>query len=262
MIHFVYLHYGPSENLRREMKYSFLSLRRFLDPAQHRVAIYTDAPDLFAAWPVATVPIADKIAEYSLAGRYGHRIKSVIFSDALSRFGDSAFLDSDSIVRDGFIAALSKKLRTDAVMNAAEALNPWPQLAGFETTLPNARYRYDPACSRMFNSGLIAARADSADAAVDAVALVDALLDQPIPPHHVEQLAVAEAFRAHGIDIATIGDTFLHYWKRSWRRYADRRLPGLLPADWNDLRWPSAELTFNPLAVRLLSLRRSLEKRL
>lgn len=262
MIHFVYLHYGPSEHLRLELKYSFLTLRRFLDKAHHRVVIYTDAPALFAAWPVTTMSIADKIAEYSLGGRYYHRIKSVIFCDAVERFGNAAFLDSDSIVRDRFIADLTEKLRMGAVMNAVEALNPWPQLAGFETALPKIHYRYDPVRSRMFNSGLIGARADHLPALADAVALIDALLDQPIPPYHVEQLAVAETFRSHGIPIGTIDDTFFHYWKRSWRRYADSRLPALLPSDWNDVTSPVAELTFNRLGIRLLSLRRSFSRRL
>ncbi len=262
MIHFVYLHYGPNENLRRELKYSLLTLRRHLDPAEHGVAIYTDAPDLFAAWPVIAVSIADKIAEYSRGGRYYHRIKSLVFRDAVSRFGDSVFLDSDSVVRDGFIADLSEKLRAGAVMNAEEKLNPWPQLVGFEAALPHAHYRYDPTRSRMYNSGLIGARADHAPAVADTVALLDALLEAPIPPHHVEQLAAAEAFRTHGIPIATVDTTFLHYWKRSWRRYADHRLPKLLPADWNDMSGPAGELAFNLLNVRLLSVWRSMKKRL
>jgi hypothetical protein len=265
MIHFVYLHYGPSENLRRELKYSFLTLRRFLDPAQHRVAIYTDAPDLFAAWPVAVLSIADKVDEYSAAGRYNHRIKLAVLSDALGRFGDAVLLDSDSIVLAGFPASVAGKLRHGAVMNRFEVRNPAPELAGFETSLPQAgRYRYDPERSVMFNSGIIGATAAHVPVVEDALALVDAFLARPTAPETArrgEQIAMSEAFRVHGVAIAEIYDTFLHYWKRSWKRYADYRLATLLPADWNDLRMPAAELTFSPLAVRLVSLRRSVSKR-
>jgi hypothetical protein len=49
--------------LRRQLKYSFLTLRRFIHPGAHRVAVYTDTPELFAAWPVDAIYIAGKVAE-------------------------------------------------------------------------------------------------------------------------------------------------------------------------------------------------------
>lgn len=117
----------------------------------------------------------------------------------------------------------------------------------------------------MFNAGLIGLRAERASIVADAIALTDALLDVPVAPETVnrrEMIGISEAFRIHGAEIAALDDYFLHYWKRSWKRYADWRLPRLLPADWNDLRLPDTVLTFNPLNVRLLSLHRSLKKRL
>lgn len=265
MIHFVYLHYGPSENLRRELKYSFLTLRRFLDPAQHRVAIYTDTPILFAAWPVAIVSIAGKLNDYSAAGRFNHRIKLAVLGDALSRLGDTVLLDSDSIIFAGFPASVADNLRHGAVMNRFEARNPAPEFAGFETTLPHAgRYRYDPERSVMFNSGIIGATAAHAPVVEDALALVDTILARPIAPETAnrrEQIAMSEAFRVHGVAVGEIYDTFLHYWKRSWKRYADWRLSRILPADWNDLTEPEIALTFKPAAIRFYSIRQSLKKR-
>lgn len=266
MIHFAYLHYGPSEALRLELKYSFLTLRRFLDPARHRVAIYTDNPDTFAAWPVTVVSIAGKIADYTGGGRFNHRIKLAVLREALTGLGDTVLLDSDSIVRDGFPARIDDVLARGAAMNKFELADPAPELAGFEAALPHAgRYRYDPVRSRMFNSGLIAMRAAQAPVAEDALALTDAILDVPVAQETLnrrEQLAISEALRVHGVAIAEIDDVFLHYWKRSWKRYADWRLARLLPPDWNDLRPPGGELRFDPLNVRLLSLRQSLKKRL
>jgi hypothetical protein len=266
MIHFIYLNYGPNANLRRQLKYSFLTLRRSIDPAEHRVAVYTDTPDLFAAWPVAAVSIAGKVSEYSRGGRFGHRIKLVVMHDALTRFGDAILLDSDSIVLAGFPASAAAKLRRGGVMNRFESHNPAPEFAGLEAVLPHAgRYRYDVVMSHMYNSGLIGARAEHAPVLEDAIALTDVFLDGPaaaVTVHRLEQIAISEAFRIHGVAIAEIHDTFLHYWKRSWKYYADRRLPALLSPDWNDLSTPEAELSFTPLNVRLLSLWRSMQKRL
>jgi hypothetical protein len=266
MIHFIYLHYGPSEALRSELKYSYLTLRRFLDPQRHRVVIYTDAPDLFGAWPVTTVSLAGKIDAYSAGRRFNHRIKLAVLHQALTEFGDVVLLDSDSVVLAGFPARIDDALSRGAAMNRLELRNPAPELVGFEATLPHAgRYRYDPARSHMFNSGLIAMRAAQAPTAADALALTDAILDVPVARETLnrrEQLAISEALRVHGVAIAEIDDVFRHYWKRSWKRYADWRLQRLLPADWNDLGVPAAELTFHPLNVRLLSLRQSLKKRL
>lgn len=145
MIHFVYLHYGASEALRMELKYSYLTLQRFIDPARHRVALFTDAPALFAAWPVATVSIADKIVEYSGGGRFNHRIKLAVLQDALGRFGDAILLDSNSIVLAGFPARVAEGIARGGVMHKFELRNPAPELAGFWTTLPHAgHYQYEP----------------------------------------------------------------------------------------------------------------------
>jgi hypothetical protein len=266
MIHFIYLNYGPNANLRRQLKYSFLTLRRFIDPGEHQVAIYTDTPDLFAAWPVAAISIAGKVAEYSLGGRFGHRIKLVVLHDALTRFGDAILLDSDSVVFAGFPASAAAKLRRGGLMNRFEARNPAPEFAGFEADLPHAgHYRYDVERSHMYNSGIIGVGSEHEAVLKDAIALTDVLLDGPAAPatvHRLEQIAISEALRIHGVAIAEIHDTFLHYWKRSWKNYADWRLCALLPPDWDDLTMPEAELTFPLLNIRLLSLWRSVQKRL
>jgi hypothetical protein len=187
----------------------------------------------------------------------------VIFLDALIRFSDAAaFLDSDSIVSDGFVKEVTEGLSAGAIMNRLEALDPAPHLAGFEAILPHSRYCYDRLASRMYNSGLIGARPEHAPVIEDAVALLDAFLGGPNPAPNVEQLAVGEAFRTHGIAIGQIHDTFLHYWPRSRRRYAEWRLPQILPRDWDDLRPPATKLTFNRLNVRLFSLGHSVRKRL
>ncbi len=233
MIHFVYLHYGPNENLRRELKYSLLTLRRRLDPAQHRIAIYTDAPATFAAWPVTTVAIADKMHEYSRGGRFNHRIKLAVLRDALSRFGDAVLLDSDSIVLAGFPASIAQALRAGAAMNRLELRNPAPEFVGFEATCRMPGYRYDPAQSQMFNSGLIGVRPRTRPSSKMPsrspmhCSMPDSRQRRSIASNR-SRCPRRSAFMASRSRRSTT--TFLHYWKRSWRRYADWRLPSLLPA--------------------------------
>ena len=49
MLHYLYLDYGGLPKYRRELKYSLISLRCALgETADARIAIYTDAPDVYA----------------------------------------------------------------------------------------------------------------------------------------------------------------------------------------------------------------------
>src|ERR1700749_3415750 len=87
MLHYLYLDYGGLPKYRRELKYSLISLRQELgEAADGTVAIYTDAPQLYANWPVAVVDIAGQMRAWSGDGLYPHRIKPAVVRDALDRF--------------------------------------------------------------------------------------------------------------------------------------------------------------------------------
>ena len=74
MLTYLYLDYGAKPQYRQELKYSLISLKADI-PAQAEIAVYTDAPELYRAWPVTVVGMADRIPEWSGGGLYHHRIK-------------------------------------------------------------------------------------------------------------------------------------------------------------------------------------------
>jgi hypothetical protein len=252
MLHYLYLDYGGRAQYRRELKYSLISLKAELDPAQARIAVYTDAPQLYAAWPVTVVDIAPRLADWSGGGLYHHRIKPATVLDALRRFDAPVlFLDSDSIVRPGFHAEVAAKLVDGVVMNRFEKANPFPPLSGFRTRLPHlGAYRYDVEKSWMYNSGLIGVRPRHAPMLEDTLAFIDALIGRARKFPTIEQFALSEVFRLNGVAVAEVHDSFLHYWQGRRRIYMADRIAKSLSPDWNDLTPPAEWARMNYWAVR------------
>ena len=244
MLHYLYLDYGGRPQYRRELKYSLISLRSELgEGADARIAVYTDAPDLYARWPVEVVDIAGKTQAWSGDGLYHHRIKPAVVLDALNRFtAPVCFVDSDSIIRPGFHAEVSAKLapqevwsvtKTAVVMNHFELMNPFPPLKGFATCLPHlGYYHYDQANSWMFNSGLIGVTPVHVPVMEDTLAFIDALIGRARKFPTIEQLALSEVVRLNQIPIAEVKDTFLHYWQGRRRIYMANEIKNSLSSEW------------------------------
>lgn len=260
MLHYLYLDYGGRAQYRRELKYSLISLRAEL-PADARIAVYTDAPQVYANWPVTVVDIAGHMAAWSGQGLYRHRIKPAVVLDALRRFdGPVCFLDSDSIVRPGFHAELAAKMapqevwsvtKTALVMNRFELMNPYPPLKGFRATLPHlGAYRYDERASWMFNSGLIGVSPVHWPLLEDALALIDALIGRAKKFPTIEQFAISEAARLRQWPIAEVHETFTHYWQGRRRIYMANEIRKSLAPDWDDLTPPRQWAQMNYWAVR------------
>ncbi|HEY0265450.1 MAG TPA: hypothetical protein VGC16_01780 [Rhizomicrobium sp.] len=260
MLHYLYLDYGGLAKYRRELKYSLISLRAEL-PAEARIVVYSDAPGVYANWPVTAVDIAGRVADWSREGLYPHRIKPAVVLDALTRFaGPVCFLDSDSIVRPGFHAELAARMapqevwsvtKTALVMNRFELRNPFPPLKGFRTTLPHlGAYRYDTAQSWMFNSGLIGASPVHVPLLEDALAMIDALIGRAKTFPTIEQFALSEAARLRQWPIAEVHETFLHYWQGRRRIYMAEQIEKSLSPDWDDLTPPKQWARMNYWAVR------------
>ena len=256
---YLYLDYGGLPKYRRELKYSLISLRQ--DAPDALVAVYTDAPQLYANWPVAAVDISGRVGEWSGGGIYHHRIKPVVVLDALKRFETPVcFVDSDSIVWPGFDAEMRAKMapqeiwsvtKTAVVMNRFELFNPFPPLKGFRTRLPHlGAYHYDAAHSWMFNSGLIGMSPGHEPILEDALAMIDALIGRAKKFMTVEQFAISEAVRLRQVPIAEVRDTFLHYWQGRRRIYMANEIETALSPDWNDLTPPKEWAKMNSLAIR------------
>src|SRR3569833_1149933 len=108
MLHYLYLDYGGRAAVRRELRYSLISLRQDLgqEPGA-RIAVYTDVPTTYANWPVEVVDIAAQTQGWSGGGLYPHRIKPAVVLDALRRFaGPDCYVDSDSFIRPDFLVVV------------------------------------------------------------------------------------------------------------------------------------------------------------
>lgn len=263
MLHYLYLDYGGLPKYRRELRYSLISLRSVLgpDPADAKIVVYTDAPTVYARWPVEVVDIGSQVDAWSRGGLYHHRIKPAVVLDALIRFSAPVcFVDSDSIVRSGFHAEVCAKmasvetfsvLKSAVVMNGFELMNPFPPLKGFRTTLPHlGRYHYDVAQSWMFNSGLIGVSPVHVPVLEDTLAFIDALIGRAHKFPTVEQFALSEVLRLSQTPVAEVKDTFLHYWQGRRRLYMANQIEKALSPDWNDLTPPKEWAQMNTWKIR------------
>lgn len=248
MVRYLYLDYGGLPKYRRELKYSLISLRQDAPAAQ--IAIYTDAPQVYANWPVTAVDIGPRLAEWSGQGLYHHRIKPAVVLDALRRFESPVcFVDTDSIIQPGFDAQVRSAMtpreewsvtKTAVVMNYYERRNPFPPLKGFSTRLPHlGLYRYDTVNSWMFNSGLIGVSPGHEPILEDTLAMIDALIGRAKKFDTLEQFALGEAIRLRQIPITAIRETFLHYWQGRRRIYMANEITKSLSPDWDDLTPPT-----------------------
>jgi hypothetical protein len=231
---FAYLDYGGRHSLRLQMRYSLSTLLAEVDPGT-TILLYTDTPAAYARCPVTVVDISQRLAEMSLDGVYHHRVKPCVLLDALRRVGRGtcALLDSDTFILPGFAQALADKVAGGAAMHRLESINPMPHLVRFETQLPHAGvYRYDPAASVMFNSGIIAMRAQAHEPVLeDAIALIDRLIESGQRFPTIEQLAISEVLRLHGVATAELLPWLFHYCSLSQKRYMNWRLGALPGAD-------------------------------
>jgi len=262
MLRYLYLDYGGRTQYRRELRYSLISLRQALGAGgEGRIVVYTDAPGVYARWPVEVVDIGAQVAAWSRDGLYHHRIKPAVVRDALGRFdAPVCFLDSDSIVQPGFDAEVQAKMapsemfsvvKSPVVMNRFELMNPFPPLKGFRTELPHlGRYHYDVAQSWMFNSGLIGMSPIHMPLIEDALAMIDALIGRAKKFPTIEQFAISEVCRLNQIPVAEVKDTFVHYWQGRRRIYMSNEIEKTLSPDWNDLSPPRQWAKINYWAVR------------
>ena len=175
-------------------------------------------------------PLGADYARWTRDGAYTHRIKPCVALDALAAHGGlCALIDTDSYIRPGFAAALASATAQGPAMDQFEGRDPYPEIAGWSANLPGGRYVYDPQTATMFNSGLIAVKAGRDEAALaDALALIDALWDDGRRLFKIEQIAVSEAFRLHGLPIGETFPAFQHYFRRSLKRYMHWRIAAWL----------------------------------
>jgi hypothetical protein len=241
---YIYLCYGPSPQTARELRYSLETLLPEIGGDASRVSVFTDCPEDFRDLPVATVDFSADLAPPAGGKRYYHRVKPLALARALQLYGRAcALIDADSFIREGFDARVGEALAAGAAMNEFVRADPYPDFGPFDTDLPHlGRYVYNRETSLMYNSGLIAARAEYAPLLEDAVVLIERLWAGGLKRHDIEQFAVSECFRLGGVPIREINREFEHYFSRWSKRYMRRQLRE---------RAPGEEIKFSKTRVRL-----------
>jgi len=225
---FIYVEYGDLERLYLELVYSLSTLLHWKFHALVDVVVYTDKPSRYRDLPIRTVDITTRISEFSRGGLYNHRIKPCVLLEEMK--GNSNYCvmtDTDTFFRDGFFEKLWAFVNAGAVaLDRFHGRNPFPGIAGFSVNLPNAGlYHYDPKLSVEYNSGLTAVDPEKHVPVVeDAVALLDAILDQGSKLHTLEQIAMSECLRVHKISVASMYPLFGHYYRVTGKRYMQRQL--------------------------------------
>ena len=238
---FLYLDYGPSPYIAREVRYSLATLLAEYSNGGAKVLVYTDKPGVYEGLDprVSVKDISADVGAMTRGGALGHRAKACVLLDALrTQADDCVLLDTDSYITPGFAAALTKALASGAAMDAFEENNPYPEIVGFQANLPHAgRYVYDAIHSVMHNSGLVAASpARHLPVFEDVIALIDAMLDRGYRSFKIEQISISECLRLHSVAVADMRPLFQHYFRRSLKRYMHWRLD----------RWIKGEPVFKP----------------
>lgn len=225
---FIYVAYGNLDRLYLELRYSLATLLYWKSEAAVDVVIYTDNPDRYRDLPVRVVDMSSRIDEFSRGGLYRHRIKPSVLLEEMRRNSNFCVMaDTDTFFQDGFFEKLLATVRAGSVaMDRFHQRNPFPGLAGFSAELPNiGLYRYDPKKSVEFNSGLIAVDpVKHLPVVEDALALVDAMLDQKRELITIEQIALSESLRIHNIEVTTMRPLFRHYYRVAHKRYMQRHI--------------------------------------
>ena len=219
---FLYIDYGPSPYIGRELHYSLATLLAEIPPA--RIVVYTDKPGAYESLhaSVTARELGPDLGRWTRGGAYNHRIKPCVLLDALSVHGGlCVLLDTDSYIAPGFAATLDAAVANGPAMDQFERRDPYPEITGWRT----GDYDYDSQTALMYNSGLVAAEAARDGAAVErAIALIDALWDDGKRLFKIEQIALSEAFRLSGRPIGETAPAFQHYFRRSLKRYMHWRI--------------------------------------
>jgi hypothetical protein len=247
MHQFVYVHYGSSDDINLQLQYSLRTLLAEIGGAAERISIFTDQPSLFARTDFDVVDIGPHLRAMTRDFSYLHRAKPIVLGQALRRHHKACvLLDADSFIRTGFDREVAQTLAGGAAMNLFERTNPFPSLDPFTINLPQCgAYSYDPVKSIMFNSGLVAVNPEHVHIMDEAIMLIDALLERGHQFHDIEQFAITELLRLSNVDIAEIHDTFVHYCKRSVKRYMSWQLRRTLDNSFDALLPARPSIPFN-----------------
>src|SRR5271163_1591500 len=104
---YVYLCFGKSPSVQRELRYSIETLLAEIGGDASRITIFTDRPQDFAGRPETIVDISADLGEMTWGRSYTFRAKPIVLARALRLHQRACVLmDTDSFIRPGFERAV------------------------------------------------------------------------------------------------------------------------------------------------------------
>lgn len=228
----LYLCYGQEEIFRQTL-FSILSLMHVCGPhlGGHRVAVYTDRPERFAALPVECVALSEALLDSWMGGSdYIHRRKTCTIIAALDRFASPvAFVDADTYYTADPSRLFARVGPGRACFHLCEGFvehtgTPFDRALAKQLARADLRLRSgEPvrlAGARMWNTGVVGVDPADRPLMLDALELSDRIWATADPAgafgkkiHHAEQFATGYAFR--NCRLGEAGDCLYHYWPKA-----------------------------------------------
>jgi hypothetical protein len=251
---FIFIEYGNKDIYFKELKYSLMTLKSLHDLTADDVYVYTERVDRYKNLPITPVSIKDDVASYSLGGSYHFRIKPMVIRRALQELPVSNnlfFVDTDTYIKSSLSQRISEIKPDVVLMNEFEKTNPYAGSVLNNLLLPSGlMYSYSPNLSHMFNSGVLGVSGVHEPIFADAVAIVDGMLDAGFKAHTIEQCAVSEAFRIHGVRIHEVKKEVMHYWRGTDKKYMHNQLDRHFSARSSDRALPFFKISHNWFLAR------------
>lgn len=232
---FLYIEYGGQNKYISELKYSLATLFDHHALTPDEIWVYTEDISRYANLPVTPKSIAAELEAYSLGGVYAHRIKPCAVNKALAELPPDTnlvFVDTDTYFKSSLTRRLSTISQRHVLMNKFEKINPYENDVLEHLQLPSGKkYRYDTQKSVMFNSGFLGLNRAHIPCMKDAIAIIDGMIQAKFKAHTIEQCAVSEAFRIHGIAISEVDAELEHYWPSTDKKYMHHHLSKISDAN-------------------------------
>lgn len=257
-IRFIFIEYGNKDIYFQELKYSLMTLKSMHELSADMVWVYTENVSRYEHLPLKAISIQDKLANYSLQGKYHFRIKPNVIKDALSDLPAGwklVFLDTDTYINQSLVARVSAVRSNLALMNRLEKRNPYPNAVLNDLSLPSGRvYAYSPTETLMYNSGVLGLCVEHMPVLEDAIAITDGMLAAGVNFHTIEQTAVSEAFRIHKIGIEEVHKEVTHYWGKTDKKFMHHQLRKIFEAVPSESYMPTKRIPHNWWLARLSKL--------
>lgn len=194
----VYLLYGGGLSYRHEIKFSIISALRESAGRPLSIVVYTDEPNVFSGWPVEVVELnPETLLAWTGGDGYLHRRKAMAIQDALRRFEQVIFIDTDTFFTASPHALFERLAQADWIVDEVEGTwGAWNDQLLYHATAGWLREQLGVGDNmRLINSGVLGFSKCGEEIMTEAVRLIDDLYPLAPDVHVIEQFAVGCAAR-------------------------------------------------------------------